>query len=238
MRKVENISRSILGHEQQATPFSIILWNHMVLDPFPVFFLFLSLFLVGCSTLSNTSNSPSQQSEIIIGCDGQSYLLPAESPYILPFAAGETFKTGLTNCSSSFHSAGRPDQYAFDFDTPIGTPFIAARSGTVFEVVEDAPSNGGGVGNYVSIDHLDGTYGLYYHSPQDGIDVEVGDEVKQGDVLGITGQSGLAGYPHLHFIVVRGSPKFPYEGVAISFSNASPADVPLKDYTAYTANPP
>ncbi|HXV43684.1 MAG TPA: hypothetical protein VEC96_11530, partial [Anaerolineae bacterium] len=62
--------------------------------------------------------------------------------------------------------------------------------------------------------------------------------VRQGDILGITGRSGLAGYPHLHFIVVQGSPEFPYEGVAISFSNASPADVALKGYTAYTADTP
>lgn len=177
----------------------------------------------------------SEAAEPVKGCDGQTYPNPATSPYILPFVAGETFETGLTNCSSSFHGAGNPDQYAYDFDVPEGTPFIAARGGTVHTVVEDAPSHGdSGPGNYLRIDHHDGTFGLYYHSPQDGIDVEVGDEVQQGDVLGVVGRSGLAGYPHLHFIVVKGSPEFPYDGVAISFRNASPPDVPLKSYTSYT----
>lgn len=190
------------------------------------------LFLAGCRSLSEAPSG-----EPVTGCDGQVYIDPAESPYVLPFAEGEAFETGLTNCSSSYHGAGNPDQYAFDFDMPIGTPFIAARGGTVFKVVENAPSGGGGVGNYVIIDHQDGTYGLYYHSPEDGINVAVGDEVEQGDVLGITGRSGLAGYPHLHFIVVEGNPAFPYEGLAVSFSNALPADVALKSRTKYEAGP-
>ncbi|MBK8901879.1 MAG: M23 family metallopeptidase [Anaerolineaceae bacterium] len=143
-----------------------------------------------------------------------------------------------TNCSSSYHRAGEPDQYAFDFDMPVGTPFTAVRAGTVHKVVEDQPSSGGGVGNYVIIDHQDGTYGLYYHSPKDGIEVVEGDEVVQGDVLGLAGRSGLAGYPHLHFIVVEGDPTYPYHGLAISFRNALPADVVLKSYAAYEAAVP
>lgn len=163
--------------------------------------------------------------------------MPNVSPYILPFAVGETYETGLTNCSSSFHAAGYPDQYAFDFNMPIGTDFIAARAGTVVKVVDGEPSGGGGAGagNYVVVDHGDGTFGLYYHSPQGGIHVDVGQKVEQGEVLGITGRSGLAGYPHLHFIVVEGGHTYPYSGLAISFSNAVPRDVALKSDTEYTA---
>ena len=193
----------------------------------------ISLLLVGC-----TGSAETAVREPVAGCDGQIYIDPAYSPYVLPFAVGDTFKTGLTNCSSSYHGSGEPDQYAFDFDMPVGTPFSAARAGTVFKVVEDAPSGGGGVGNYVIIDHHDDTYGLYYHSPQNGIEVAVGDEVEQGDVLGVTGRSGLAGYPHLHFIVVEGDPTFPYDGLAISFSNALPDDVVLKSRTEYQARTP
>ena len=181
---------------------------------------------------------PNTESAInTVGCKYETYPDPATSPYILPFAVGESFKTGLANCSSSFHGAGRPDEYAFDFDMPTGTPFIAARAGTVFRVVEDQPSNGGGdgAGNYVVIDHGDNTFALYLHSPQDGIDVAVGDSVEQGDVLGITGRSGLAGYPHLHFIVVSDSPNYPYNGLAISFRNALPAHTALQSYTEYEA---
>ena len=197
------------------------------------FGLLTMLLIVGCSQAT-----PGSADEPIAGCDGQIYPDPAESPYVLPFPAGEKYETGLTNCSSSYHRAGEPDQYAFDFDMPVGTEFTAVRSGTVYRVVEDQPSNGGGVGNYVIIDHGDGTYALYYHSPQDGIDVAEGDTVEQGDVLGISGRSGLAGYPHLHFIVVDGEPSYPYHGLAITFRNNLPADVVLKSYAEYEAAVP
>lgn len=197
------------------------------------FGLLMILLIVGCSQAT-----PGSADEPIAGCDGQVYPDPAESPYVLPFPAGEKYETGLTNCSSSYHRAGEPDQYAFDFDMPVGTEFTAVRSGTVYRVVEDQPSNGGGAGNYVVIDHGDGTYALYYHSPQDGIDVAEGDAVEQGDVLGISGRSGLAGYPHLHFIVVDGEPSYPYHGLAITFRNNLPADVVLKSYAEYEAAGP
>lgn len=171
------------------------------------------------------------------GCDGQFYLNPAVSPYILPFKVGKSFRTGLTNCSSSYHSSGNPDQYAFDFNMQEGTPFIAVRAGTVTYLVENQPSEGGGQGNFVVISHGDGTYALYAHSPKDGIDVKVGDRVKQGEVLGKTGRSGLAGYAHLHFIVLKGHYLYPYNGLAISFKNASPLHVALKGNTLYEAKP-
>ncbi len=196
---------------------------------------------VGCTQSPKPTSPPTTGSQnktaSVIGCDGQTYNDPATSPYVLPFAAGEAYRTGLTNCSSSFHGPGTPDQYATDFDMPEGTPFIAARAGTVYEVVEDQPSAGGGVGNYVTIDHGDNTYAKYYHSPRDGIDVAVGDEVAQGDVLGVTGHSGSAGYPHLHFIVVKDQTDFPYEGIAVSFRNAIPADVALESGAKYQAGP-
>lgn len=171
------------------------------------------------------------------GCEGDPYPPLAQTAYVLPLAPGTTFDTGLTNCSSSFHGADQPDQYAFDFDVPVGTPFVATRAGTVFRVVEDAPSDGGGAGNYVVVDHGDETFGLYYHSPMNGISVSVGEAVSQGDVLGQTGRSGLAGYPHLHFIVVEGTPNYPYSGIPVSFENVSPEHVILESYHTYTALP-
>ena len=171
------------------------------------------------------------------GCDGADYPARSTSPYRLPYGVGQSYPTGLTNCSSSFHGPGQPDQYAFDFNMPAGTPFVATRGGQVHSVVDDQPSQGGGAGNAVVIDHKDGTFGLYLHSPADGIRVAPGQQVEQGAVLGVVGQSGLAGYPHLHFIVVVGPPVYPYTGVAISFRNADPGDTPLKSATVYTALP-
>ena len=83
------------------------------------------------------STSPQGVGTPVLGCDGQTYVTPDESPYVLPYAVGASFETGLTNCSSSYHASGNPDQYAFDFRMPSGTEFIAARAGKVFRVVED-----------------------------------------------------------------------------------------------------
>jgi len=169
------------------------------------------------------------------GCGENVYPNPEISEYILPLHPGTEFSTGLTNCSSSFHSAGNPDQHAFDFDLPTGTEFIAARAGRVAKVVEDQSDFGGdGVGNYLVINHGDGSYGLYYHSPKNGIEVEEGQQVSQGQVLGLIGQSGYAGYPHLHFIVTQFGYEYPYTGEFISFSNVVPTTVVLQSYTSYS----
>ncbi|HEB62258.1 MAG TPA: M23 family metallopeptidase [Bacteroidetes bacterium] len=169
------------------------------------------------------------------GCDGQIYPDPQSSKYILPFEKGKTVKMGLCNCSSSYHAAGRGDQYAFDFNMKEGTPLHAARGGVVHTVIENQSSNGGGSGNWLVINHGDNTFGIYLHSPKNGIYVEKGDTIKQGQVVGEVGRSGLAGYPHLHFIVVKDNPVWPYKGIPISFKNVFPPDVILKTNGEYTA---
>jgi len=169
------------------------------------------------------------------GCDGRLYPNPIGSPYVIPFPPGTNFKTGLTNCSSSYHGAQFPDRYAFDFDVPEGTNFYAARAGQVVFVRNDQSSQGGGSGNWLVIRHQDNTYGIYLHSPENGISVIEGRLINKGDLLGITGRSGLAGYPHLHFIVVQNDYKWPYDAIPITFNNILPADVIVKSNTNYEA---
>lgn len=200
----------------------------------PLTVTFGLLLATGCVGSSSPDPADDEQTQLTAGCDGQLYPDPATSAYVVPFPSGSTITTGLTNCSSSFHSAETPDRYATDFDYPTGTPFIAARAGTVSDLDEDEPSSGGGAGNYVLVDHGDGTHAYYLHSPADGIHVDIGERVEQGDTLGVVGQSGLAGYPHLHFIVVEGDPAWPYSPVPVSFRNVLPQDVALKSHTTYT----
>ncbi len=166
----------------------------------------------------------------IEGCDGQIYPNPLTSPYIIPFETNTVVKLGLSNCSLSFHSAGSLDQYAYDFDFDIGHPFIASRSGTVALVIEDQQS---GYGNMVVIEHGDGTFAWYLHSPIDGIYVDEGQEVIQGQELGIVGDTGLAGYPHLHFLVTRGESVNDYEGIPITFNHFIPMVTVLETNGVY-----
>lgn len=194
-------------------------------------FSWIIILFTGCNSSSESDNQE-QAAEV---CHERLYSSPDESKYVLPFAIGMSYTTGLVNCSGSFHGVGKPDQFAFDFDLPPNEPFFAARAGKVIAVVEDQPSAGGGAGNFVLIDHGDDTFAYYLHSPYNGIHVEYGDEVTQGQLLGSTGRSGLAGYHHLHFIVVAGSPEFPYTGLPVSFKNATPNDKVLTAYSLYSA---
>lgn len=88
---------------------------------------------------------------------------------------------------------------------------IAAKSGTVVYPSENdnvscksdssLDSCGGGYGNYVIIQHSDGTYTLYGHMYADTIKVRAGDTVEQGQVIGKMGSSGKSTGAHLHFEV-------------------------------------
>jgi murein DD-endopeptidase MepM/ murein hydrolase activator NlpD len=85
-----------------------------------------------------------------------------------------------------------------DFAAPTGTPIYAAGDG----VVEAITSNRG-YGNYVKIRH-NGTYStLYAHLSRFERGLSRGDRVRQGEVIGYVGATGMATGPHLHYEVHR-----------------------------------
>ena len=74
--------------------------------------------------------------------------------------------------------------------------------------------DGGGFGNYVKIDHQDGTMTIYAHLAKDSITVTAGEKVVQGQVIGKMGSSGSSTGTHLHFEVrVNGTKVFPLDYV-------------------------
>ena len=141
--------------------------------------------------------------------------------YRLPFEddAGWTLSNGNWDDPTPGHG-GKKDglqAYAFDFvfdsnhdgTGEAGQNIRAARGGTVYVVVqsESLNSNGSknlckdGVGNYLVINHGDGTFGTYWHLSQNGVKVKVGDKVSRGDLVAISGNTGTSSTPHLHFDV-------------------------------------
>ncbi|HBE41155.1 MAG TPA: hypothetical protein DDW27_08125 [Bacteroidales bacterium] len=80
-----------------------------------------------------------------------------------------------------------------DFSAPYGTEVFATGNGRVIE----SGWNGGGFGNYVVIDHGYGYQSTYGHLSS--IKVTRGTEVKRGDLIGLTGSSGVSSGPHLHY---------------------------------------
>lgn len=73
---------------------------------------------------------------------------------------------------------------------------VAAKAGTV--IVSAYSSS---YGNYVSVSHGSGNTTVYAHLSSRK--VSVGQKVKQGDLLGITGSTGISSGPHLHFEIVE-----------------------------------
>lgn len=80
-----------------------------------------------------------------------------------------------------------------DFGVPEGTPIIAPADGKV-EVVNNSTTGG----KQIVIRH-NWFYTGYAHLSQQL--VSVGQQVKQGDIIGYTGSTGQVTGPHLHFTV-------------------------------------
>jgi murein DD-endopeptidase MepM/ murein hydrolase activator NlpD len=124
--------------------------------------------------------------------------LQISSPYGLridPFSyykqkPGVAAGGGTDGRKRSFH-------HGIDFTSPVGTPVRAAREG---EVVKVSISRWGH-GKMVELQHEDGWFTVYSHNSQ--ILVKVGDKVKQGDVISLSGNTGRSTGPHLHFEIRR-----------------------------------
>jgi murein DD-endopeptidase MepM/ murein hydrolase activator NlpD len=88
--------------------------------------------------------------------------------------------------------------HAIDIAAWIGNPVKAADGGTVIE----AGWNNTGFGNMILIDHGNGFVTRYGHLSK--ISVRVGSVVKQGQQIGLMGNTGNSTGPHLHFEVTYG----------------------------------
>lgn len=84
-----------------------------------------------------------------------------------------------------------------DWAGPIGTPIIAAGNGTV----EEAKYKGD-YGNYVRIRHANGYSTSYAHMSRFAPGMADGARVRQGQLIGFIGSTGLSTGPHLHYEVL------------------------------------
>lgn len=95
---------------------------------------------------------------------------------------------------------GRPYHNGVDFGAPRGTKIYAPLSGTVRMVGDtDLVKGCYSWGKWTLIDHANGLSTLYAH--QSVQSVAPGQQVKTGDVIGYTGNTGYSTGPHLHFTV-------------------------------------
>jgi murein DD-endopeptidase MepM/ murein hydrolase activator NlpD len=95
------------------------------------------------------------------------------------------------NGGSDFHDA-------VDISAPEGSMVRSAQEGRVGEVGNDARN-----GNYIRVNHADGSQTVYIHL-RDAPIVRVGQLVMAGTRIGVSGQTGAARGPHLHFTIWGG----------------------------------
>jgi murein DD-endopeptidase MepM/ murein hydrolase activator NlpD len=84
-----------------------------------------------------------------------------------------------------------------DWAAPSGTPILAAGDGTI-ELAE----RHGGYGNYIRIRHANGFATAYGHLTRFASGSKPGAQVKQGQIIGFVGSTGMSTGPHLHFEVL------------------------------------
>jgi murein DD-endopeptidase MepM/ murein hydrolase activator NlpD len=92
--------------------------------------------------------------------------------------------------------------FGVDYAAPRGTPIWAAADGTVTAVKRTR-----GAGNMVSLRHGGGVRTIYMHLHRFARGLQQGQRVKQRQVIGYVGSTGLATGPHLHYgMYVYGRP--------------------------------
>ncbi|GBU19961.1 MULTISPECIES: M23 family metallopeptidase [Methylobacterium] len=84
-----------------------------------------------------------------------------------------------------------------DWSSPVGTPIVAAGNGTVLKAEWSA-----GYGRRVEIQHINGYVTTYNHMSRFGRGIAAGGKVRQGQVIGYVGSTGLSTGAHLHYEVV------------------------------------
>jgi murein DD-endopeptidase MepM/ murein hydrolase activator NlpD len=111
---------------------------------------------------------------------------------------GGSFQCPVAGAAFSDDYGGPTGHPGIDMFVPTGTPAVAVMAGKVWFM----PSDGAG-GNEAYVDAVDGNTYYYAHFSQ-----YVGGprDVAQGEVIGLTGMTGNASAPHLHFEIRIGGP--------------------------------
>jgi len=93
---------------------------------------------------------------------------------------------------------------SIDFIVPKGTEIFAAAEGVVLAVKDDSKVGGSNPkhwndGNFIEIKHDNGESTWYEHLMHRGVVVKPRERVRQGQLIGYTGNTGFTDRPHLHF---------------------------------------
>lgn len=97
-------------------------------------------------------------------------------------------------------------EHAIDLIVPENTPVFAAADGIVTFVKDDSYTGGPSLdywydSNFIVIKHANGEYSRYDHLAGKSAQVRIGERVKKGQSIALSGMTGFTFLPHLHFQV-------------------------------------
>ncbi|MDQ0959976.1 murein DD-endopeptidase MepM/ murein hydrolase activator NlpD [Streptomyces sp. B4I13] len=143
---------------------------------------------------------------VVLGTGVASAAAPAAAPAAVSAAAKKAVSASWIDpvkkytLSAGFAQAGKMWQSTHsgqDFAVPSGTKVMAAHGGTVVKAGGNGAGDGPAYGNAVVIKHANGVYSQYAHLSR--IDVKIGQVVKTGQKIALSGSTGNSSGPHLHF---------------------------------------
>jgi murein DD-endopeptidase MepM/ murein hydrolase activator NlpD len=124
----------------------------------------------------------------------------AQAQNYLPYPAGKSYPVGQSWGGTFSHN----NQNAVDFDMPVNSSVAAAASGKVIRAWNGGSNLPRGCNfgnwknaNYVQIDHGNSTSSSYLHL--NSVNVSVGQNISQGQIIGLSGNTGYSCGAHLHF---------------------------------------
>lgn len=167
-----------------------------------------------------------------------------KTKFHLPFRDEWFVFWGGTNKLVNYHYEYENQRYAYDFviinenrsyesDPTLnesyfafGKEYLAPAEGVVVSMennVEDNEPVGTfneqqPLGNYVILDHGNEEFSYLVHFKHQSIVVKKGDKVKQGDLLGLVGNSGNSSEPHIHFHVADSPDPMKSKSIRINFN--------------------
>ncbi|WP_329219919.1 M23 family metallopeptidase [Streptomyces sp. NBC_01485] len=140
---------------------------------------------------------------VVLGAGVASAAAPAAAPVAAKTAAKAaswidpvkkyTLSAGFAQAGAMWQSTHSGQDYA----VPSGTKVLAAHGGTVVKAGGNGAGDGPAYGNAIVIKHSSGVYSQYAHLSR--IQVKVGQVVKTGQKIALSGNTGNSSGPHLHF---------------------------------------
>lgn len=133
----------------------------------------------------------------------ESDVVPSAEGFIWPVTTSRKISSPQGNRVSPGNGIGSSNHKGVDIcNVSYSSKIYATKSGKVLIAsmpYSDKDGGKSGYGNYVVIDHGGGMSTLYAHMSI--VKVSVGQYVSQGDVIGVTGNTGASTGPHLHYEV-------------------------------------